>query len=438
MKKIDYSKKTILKNSTLSSVYKVIGMLLSLVSAPLVLNCLGEMKYGIFTSTLSIISWVYYFDLGIGNGLRNRLTEKLATDDIESAKKNISIAYVMIAIISIIIFLVSMILIQIFDFSEFFNVKLVDENIDYVLFISILIACVNFVISLINNTLYALQEASKVSLFSILAQLFYIIGLVIYIKYSVTLILMVAIAEGVAQLLKNIIATAYVNHKYPELKFRKKDIDFSYSNGIIAFGLQMFALQMAALVLNATDNLVILKLFGGDAVTPYSFCYKYFSMINMIFSALLTPLWSAYTAAYSRKDYDWIKESLKKTALLYGLIVCGTIVAALIFVPFVKVWIQRDLNYTMSLIVLTAIYFILLMFTHIFSTFLNGIGKVKEATIAVVLEAIVNIPLSVFFANNCGMGVDGVILGSIVCMFIAIAVYPYVAIRELRKMRAER
>ena len=67
---ITYSSKKVFKNSALSVLYKGIGMVLSLISAPLILNCLGEEKYGVWVSLLSIVSWIYYLDLGIGNGLR--------------------------------------------------------------------------------------------------------------------------------------------------------------------------------------------------------------------------------------------------------------------------------------------------------------------------------------------------------------------------------
>ena len=71
----------------MSLFYKVAGSLLGFISAPLALDCLGESKYGIYISVLSIISWIYYFDLGVGNGLRNRLAANLANDEYDKAKK---------------------------------------------------------------------------------------------------------------------------------------------------------------------------------------------------------------------------------------------------------------------------------------------------------------------------------------------------------------
>ena len=74
----DYSSRNIKKNSRLLALYKVISMVLSLVYAPIVLGYLGTGLYGIWATVLNVVSWVNYFDIGISNGLRNKLSASLA------------------------------------------------------------------------------------------------------------------------------------------------------------------------------------------------------------------------------------------------------------------------------------------------------------------------------------------------------------------------
>lgn len=431
---IEYKGNVVARNSILSLIYKAFSMGLSLISAPLLLSILGDYKYGIYSSALSIVSWIYYFDLGIGNGLRFKLTGYLAKNDEEGSQKTVTIAYVLVSLIMLIAIIIVVCFLSIFDADKFFKIKTINENINMILIISFALAGVNFILSLVNNVLLAVQESSKVNFFSLLAQVFFIVGLFFYKKWGISLILLVSIAEACSQSIKNIIETIYVYKKYPKLKPSRKVIDFSYSNGIMSFGIKMFALQMSALVLNSTDNLLILKLFGASSVTPYSFLYKYFGMINNVYVILIGPLMSAYTMAFAKKDYTWIKSTFKKSMLLYALVFIGTIVALFVFKPFSRIWLQKDLNFDNSLIVLTAIYFLMLMFSHNFSSFVNGIGVVNETTLAVVIQAIINIPASIFFAKYCAMGVNGIIMGSIVSMIISNIVYPYITIREFKKM----
>ncbi|MDD3139583.1 MAG: MATE family efflux transporter [Lachnospiraceae bacterium] len=435
MAKFDYRDNKILKNIIGSVGFRIVGMFLSMLVASMSFKCLGDTKYGIFASTLSITSWIYYFDLGIGNGMRNQVGTCIATGDFNAANKNINISFILNSGISVIIFLLFYVGIQLFDVQEVLNVKMEDENLNGILLIATGIACLNFVFALVNNILYATQNAAVVSFFSIVGQALYVIGLYVLIKFGIDLILYVAVIEGIGQLLKNIIATFYTYSRYRELKFSFKMLDFSHAKVILTLGLQIFALQMASLILNSTDNIIILRYFGGDSVTPYSFCYKYFSIINMFMTVIMTPLWSAYTAAYTKKDISWINRTIKKSLQLYIIVFIGTWAAVFLCKPVIKIWLGKELAFSKGLIILTAVYFLILMFSHIFSTFVNGIGKVKEATIVVAIEAIINIPLSILFSIKCGMGVNGVILGSIICVILSIIVYPYVTLRELKILK---
>ena len=399
-KEITYSSKNVYKNSLLSVVFKGVSMILSLISAPLILSCLGDEKYGIWASLLSIVSWIYYLDLGIGNGLRIRLSECLAKGEEKDARKYVSVSYVILTVISVVAFLVAFFLISFGNLGKYINVPVsFDENINWILIVAIAFVCLNFVLALVNNIFYAVQRASVISGLSIIGQILYIVGLYLYAKSGNGLILIVSFIQGGSQLIKNIIGTIWAYIKYPECRIELMKPDFSYKNGILSFGIQSFLINLAALVLNATDNLLILQLFGASSVTPYSFCYKYFSIISSVFAAVVIPLQSAYTMAYTKHDSAWIIKNMKRALILLSVFVGGAIIACFVFIPFSAIWLKKVLLYQEGLIPTTALYCILLMVSHTFSTFSSGIGRMKEATITGILQAVVN-DLCGFLVNS--------------------------------------
>lgn len=431
----NYGEKTIYRNSAMSLVYKIGSACLSLISAPLLLKCLGDEKYGAYATMLSVISWIYYCDLGIGNGLRNKLAESIVVEDYRSSKKYLGTAYALISGISLIVFGISFVIFCVFDVGGWLGLSLSGESVSACLITAMLLACINFVMSLANNVLYALQKAALVNLFSCLSQIIFVCLLTAYAATGIDLVFYIALGEGASQLLKNIIESIYVFKKNGRLKFSVlKDYDISYTKGILSFGIQIFLVQIAALVLNATDNVVISKLLGSASVTPYNFCYKYFNMIQTMYVALITPLLSAYTAAYALRDISWMRKSIKKNMLLFCVFAMGSLLSAFIFRPFALIWIQKNLQFETNLILCTLLYFVLLMFSHIFSTFLTGIGCIKETTIATVIGTIINIPVSIFLAVDIGMGISGVIMGSVISLTLTVVVAPIVSLRELGKM----
>ena len=65
---LDISEKNVRKNMILSTVYRALSMVISYLYVPVVLAYLGEVKYGVWTTILNVLSWITYFDIGIGHG----------------------------------------------------------------------------------------------------------------------------------------------------------------------------------------------------------------------------------------------------------------------------------------------------------------------------------------------------------------------------------
>jgi len=60
---------------------------------PVAINYLGKVEYGIWLTLASILSWLINLDFGIGNGLRNKLAESLALNDLKLARIYVSTSY---------------------------------------------------------------------------------------------------------------------------------------------------------------------------------------------------------------------------------------------------------------------------------------------------------------------------------------------------------
>lgn len=440
MSKVDEKKQNriILQNSAFSVGFKALSYLLAFLTTPLLLQSLGETNYGIYTTTLSLVSWIYYFDFGIGSGLRNRVTESLVKGENEAARKSVSAAYVIISEISLAVFAIVFLLSLFLDFDKVLNAGLHGENLNVILVLAILLACINFVMSISKNLLWAVQKTALVDGLAIVSKAVWLAALWMYSRTGSSSMLVIMLLEGLAELLKNGIAIGYVAGKYPMLTPHFEKPDRECSKGILSFGLQIFVMQISALVLNATDNMIIMKLFSAADVTPYNMAHKFFSVFNVFFIAAIGPLWTAYTTAYTMKDAGYIRKTLRKSLMFCGLTLAGIVAGYFVFIPFMGIYLGKELEYQGGLILLVAVYYAIWIFSHSFSSLVHGISKVKLTTIACVISTIVNIPCSIYFAVTCGMKLNGVILGSIVSIMITTPCYIYTAVKEIRKLEREK
>ena len=57
------------------------------------------------------------------------------------------------------------------------------------------------------------------------------------------------------------------------------------------------------IVLYQATNILISHIDGPNAVTQYNIAYKVLNVIVMVYSIFLSPLWPAFTDAYTQKDF---------------------------------------------------------------------------------------------------------------------------------------
>jgi O-antigen/teichoic acid export membrane protein len=101
--------KNIKLHISLTFIYKIIAIGLSYLLIPLMVKFLGVEKYGIWVTIFSLVSWSAFFDFGLGNGLRNKLSEAISLGNIKLARIYISTGYVAVSLIAFCTFILFMI-----------------------------------------------------------------------------------------------------------------------------------------------------------------------------------------------------------------------------------------------------------------------------------------------------------------------------------------
>src|SRR5665647_2463811 len=103
------------RNIFFSILIQGISIAISLILVPLTIHYINPTQYGIWLTLSSIIGWFAFFDIGFGNGLRNKFAESVAKGQFKLARIYVSTTY---AVLSIIIFFI---LLLFFCINPFLN-----------------------------------------------------------------------------------------------------------------------------------------------------------------------------------------------------------------------------------------------------------------------------------------------------------------------------
>lgn len=393
-------------NIIYSFLIKGVSILTYLLLVPITLRFLNPVEYGIWLTLNSILMWVNTFDIGLGNGLRNKLTEAFANNDHDKAKIYVSTTYTVLFFVMILLFILFFAINNFLNWPSILNVKsTLIPNIDSIVMMSFGLFCITFVLKLIGNIYLALQKAALNNFLVMAGQL---ISLILIYLFSLNGkggdLFTVAFIYSISPVIIYLLAYPFtfrgeLRYLFPNVRYYRRE----YIKSLMGLGGQFFLLQIAGLVIFSTSNLIITNRFGPHSVTVYNVAYRYFSVIPMLFSIVLTPIWSATTDAYVRKDFDWIKRSMKKVNKLLVLTFVG-LIAMTLLAPFVyRLWVGNAIQVPNNLSILMAIYTFILVLSLSYSFFLNGIGVLRLQVWNTVAAALLFMPLTLGFGLQFGI-----------------------------------
>ena len=421
------------KSGAINMLIKPISMVISIVYTPLLLAFLGDEKYGLWATLLSVINWINYFDVGIGNGLRNLLSKEIAEDEKEGAQKSVSTAYTIISAIAFVVFVALLISVFALDWKTIFSTAI---DMKWPLLISFAFICINFILALSNTLLYALQKSERVSIRACLVQIINLVGVLLLGRLIDGSLVAMAVLFGMSTLVVYLYNTVHIFAKYDYLRPSIVFFERCKIRQICDVGIKFFAIQIFCLMLFTVDNLLITHFFGAAEVTPFSIVNKVFNTAYSLFAAFLVPYWSRSAVAFAEKDYRWVKNAIHKVLLFFLLFFAGYILLAVIFDPLVSAWLGRKLQYQPSLVPVMCIFYSLYSLSGFNTSFTNGSGKVNVQLVVFAIAGILNIPFSIYLGVTKQLGTVGIRLATTILMFfsvIVLAIDLYNIVRTLRK-----
>lgn len=402
------------KNILATFLLKGISIPISLIIVPLTINYINPSRYGIWLTFTSIVGWFSFFDIGFGNGLRNKFAESIAKGEVEKAKIYVSTTYAILSIIA------AFILILFFCINPYLNwPKILNTSSDMADELRVLASiifssfCIQFVLRLITTIITANQEPAKASIFNLIGSISSLIIILILINTTSGNLVYLGIAFSIPPVIVYIASsTWYYNKGYKKYAPSIKYVRFGFASSLMSLGLKFFIIQIAFVILYQTDNMIIAQLFGPAQVTPYNIAYKYFGIIPMILGIFLVPFWSAFTEAWGKADIVWIRNAMKKLKTLWVLFSIVTLIMLLSANFIYKIWVGKELEIPVSISITVALYIIINAWNSIHSIFLNGVGKIKLQLYVSIFDMIINIPLAVFLGKT--FGISGVILSGVI------------------------
>ncbi|WP_448781016.1 oligosaccharide flippase family protein [Bacteroides congonensis] len=392
------------KNIVASFAIKGISMLVSFALVPLTIGYVSSELYGVWLTLSSVLTWLSFLDIGFSKGLKNKLTEAIAHNNWEKGKSLVSTTYFMMILIFLPICLLLEIVIPYIDWCSLLNVSTqYSSEIMKAMHILVAMACLQMVVNVITSVVAAFQKVALSNAFMPIGNLISLVVIFVLTKTCPPSLTALAFSLAAMPVLITIIASVFLFIG----QFRKVSPSFSlvkreHVKDLFGLGYKFFIINIQVIVLYQSTNILISNVSSPNEVTTYNIAYKLLSLAMMAYTIITAPLWPAYTDAFAREDYAWMKNVRKKMKKILTISVIGCFLVAF-FSPWIYgLWVGDTPHVPFAMTLIVAIYVSVYCWMNLNGTLIVGMGKVNVETYIVLIGMIVHIPLSFLLSQYLG------------------------------------
>lgn len=383
-KKLNSNEKIIASNMIFTFIIKGASLVISLLTIPLFVSYFNNNEVlGVWYTLLSVLTWFLTFDFGIGNGIRNHLVRAFANDDYQEAKRYISSGIFSNVIITLVLTVIGAVLILTVNLNSLLHI---DSSVIPVntLKTAAIIVFVSIMMRMLNTTVgaifYSLQKSFVNNLLSLCTSVLQLLFVLLFHFENINdAILYLALGYMVFVNAPSWFAAIVVFQK--KLASCRPGITWvtkRHIKNVLGMGGIFFACQILFMLMMNTSEILITYFFGPDYTTEYTFYYRLTSLLAVMVTLAMTPIWSIVTKALAEKDYIWLAKLYRNLKFVGGV----AIVLEFFLVPFLPflmdLWLGKN---SITVHTLTALSFACFgstfIYTGILSTMVCGMARMK-------------------------------------------------------------
>lgn len=165
-------------------------------------------------------------------------------------------------------------------------------------------------------------------------------------------------------------------------------IDIERMKSLVTLSAKFLLLNVTCIFIYSSADFMITLRLGPEYVRDFDIAFKVFYFISTLYFFMFNPLWSAYTDAYIKKDFGWIRKTLKKTTLLIIPVILAVIIVGANIRLITRIWTGLELDIPNTLSVAIGLYTIGLYWLANWNYFINGSGQVNLEIVVSVISAL--------------------------------------------------
>jgi O-antigen/teichoic acid export membrane protein len=402
--------KKVFYNVLNSFLVKILSTVVTLSLIPISLHYTDAKTYGVWLTLSSVITWVQLFDLGLSNGLANRLAVAFTNNDNKTARQYISVTYSFLIVIATALCAIFLSVSNFINWNKLFNTTIDKSTLVFAVNFAFISLCLTFLLRPVNDLLRAKQKHFMTGIIQVTSNSLALVCLLLFGRFfNSDLTILAIILGGAYPVTLSVFSIFLYRNNYPDLKPKLNLKKFERLREIFGISLKFFIINASGIAILASNNLLISYFINPESVTYYTIAYRLFSIVLIFQAMIVTPLWPAYTEAFTIKDFPWIRTTIRGLNKLNIGLAVGVIALLLICQPIYSMWIGASINIPFEINLLLTLYVIVALYKETYVSLVNGSGKLNLQTAFAIVSIILQLPLAYLLLKVLHLGMWGIL-----------------------------
>ena len=414
-----------LRNSIVALVFYIVNLLLQFVSRKVFLDYLGEELLGLNSTINSILQFLNIAEMGVGTAVACTLYVPLKENDQDAINDIVSLHGWLYRNIAGVI-LVGAVVLMCF-FPLIFAKTSLPIGYSYLTFAVLLFgSLLGYFVNYRQVLLSASQQEYKVQLSYKMMMLLKIAIQVIILKYCHLGYVYWIVVEALFAIIAAICLNFTIRKSFPVLRTYKSKGSILRKKypSVTTKITQLFFHKIGTFALSQMSPIVIYTYTSLQMVAKYGNYMLVVMGLTQLLIAMFDGLSASVGNLVAENNIDkTIRIFRELFSVRFVLVSTFAVVLFLLMEPFISLWVGYEFVLNTRTLLFIVVIFFLNTIRHVVDSFIHAYGLFGDIW-APVIEASLNIGLS--FLIGYFMGLDGVLLGVIISLFIIIFLWkPY-------------
>lgn len=390
----------------------IVNMAVGFYLAPFILHRLGDVAYGVWVLTVSVVGYLGLLDLGMQSSVLRFVSQGHTKGDHQSASDAASAALWVRLQISVLAIVLSAGLAVVFPHVFKVPANLASDARKAILIIGATTA-ITMSFGVVGGVITALNRFDLQNYASFVQTAVRAIGITFVLRTGHGIVA-IASCEFFAALASKLIQVWIARHLYPELRIRLSVPERATLNKIWSYSSYTFLITIAVRLVYQTDNLVVGAFVSTAAVAFYAIANALCAYAGQVVSAMggtFLPAASTYEAAGDTGSLLMLYKNGTRAMIMVALPMMITLIVR--GPSFIGLWMGPQYSHSSGIV-------LVVLCVPLFFSFANqtaiaiafGIEKHKTMAIWAVGEGVANLTLSVVLVH--WYGIFGVALGTLI------------------------